>query len=304
MARKKAIKEQEASLENTINEATEATEATEDQANDESEHDEGTQQEPVALTEEQILLQEALEKGTLADLQGNELVTEKLFMLITVYTSLLGVLGADSPATVNALNNLKAYEPDKVKKAKKEKGEKIPKFNEGKEVRAILNAESVDDAGKLYKIKALQADERVSEELKVAITTFITLLGIDGIPEQAVELSRDTLLGWGKKVKSPSGDRAEPVKQPPYGIVVDGDESVVYKNRTEAVRALGYDKKTFVGDSKISTELKAWQSITRGLHSEKGEATYEGHTFKRVDASLINTEVAPKADEGTEETAE
>lgn len=299
MAKKNKIEaqEQEASLENTVNEALE------DQAHDESEHLEDA--EATALTEEQVLLQEALEKGTLADLQGNELVTEKLSMLITVYTSLLGVLGADSPATINALNNLKAYEPDKVKKAKKEKGEKIPKFNEGKEVRAIFGDEALDDAGKLDKIKALQDDERISEELKVAITTFITLLGIDGIPEQAVELTRDVLLGWGKKgkVKSSSSDRAEPVKQPPYGIVVDGDESVVYKNRTEAVRALGYDKKTFVGDSKISTELKAWQSITRGLHSEKGEATYDGHTFKRVDASLITTEIANNA-EAVEEAAE
>ena len=237
----------------------------------------------VVESEEQRLLKLALENGTLEELKDAEGTSEKLALLITVYTSLKAVLGDESPATINALANLKAYEPEKVKKAKKDKVDKEPKFNEGKEVRAILTAanDAEGDIKDYSGLDALQSDDRVSEELKTAITTFRTLQQIEGIPEQALEMAYNVLLFWGKKTKTgtTSGERAPQQRTAPHQVEFDGAK---YPNLSAALRAAGYDNKIL--DSEDGTKPKSWNDAWNKVSAQfkKGdEATHEEKVFTR-----------------------
>ena len=227
--------------------------------------------EEVALTEEQHLLIAALESddviGNLSVLKDDEGTTEKLATLITVYIALQNALGDDAGATVNARQNLVNYKPAKVKAAKKPKEPKAPKerFNERKALAEALETDSLSTSG-------LIDDERISEELKNAIITYITLRSLD-LPEAIIDTAKITLAKFGRKGTTKTQNTEA------YSVEVNG---VVYSTRSKAVRAQGFGTElVMVGDKERKAEDLAWRSISSQFN-KNDTAVYDNVTYTKV----------------------
>lgn len=226
--------------------------------------------EVVALTEEQHLLIAALESddviGNLSVLKDDEGTTEKLATLITVYIALQNALGDDAGATVNARQNLVNYKPAKVKAAKKPKEPKAPKepkFNERKALAEALETDS---------LAILEQDERISEELKNAIITYITLRGLD-LPEAIIDTAKITLTKFGRKSTTKTQNTEA------YSVEVNG---VIYSTRSKAVRAQGFGAElVMVGDKERKAEDLAWRSISSQFN-KNDTAVYDNVTYTKV----------------------
>ena len=232
--------------------------------------------EEVALTEEQHLLIAALESddviGNLSVLKDDEGTTEKLATLITVYIALQNALGDDAGATVNARQNLVNYKPAKVKAAKKPKEPKAPKepkFNERKALAEALETDS---------LAILEQDERISEELKVAIITYTTLRGLD-LPEAIVDAAKAILASFGRKGKSGGGISGP---RQSFGVEVNG---VVYATLTSAISAQGITK-AISGENKSDDADIAWRTIRPKLIKD-GIANYNDATYSKVDSPIV-----------------
>lgn len=226
--------------------------------------------EETKLTVEQELLITSLESddvvGNLSVLKDDPDTTEKLTQLITVYLALKGALGDDAGATVNALDNLNNYQPAKVKKPKEPKA---PKFNESK---ALKDALESDEPDTLY---TLAEDERISEGLKNAIITFVTLRDLNSVPDVIVDAAKDTLARFGKK----AGSRSASGPKEAFGIEANG---IVYNTLISAIRAQGIGKELVqVGEKEHQAEDVAWRKIRVPLLRD-GIANYDNVTYTKV----------------------
>lgn len=248
------------------------------------------------LLPEQKAIKDAFESDdvvvALTNIQNTEGTSEILSTMIITYIALMNALGADAPATEHAKANLLAYEPAKVK-AKKEKKE--PAFNEVKELKKVLETEVPDFSG-------LMSDERVSEALKIEITTFTTLADLE-VPQAVKDSAMDRLKSFGSKNKKVRGGGT--AQQACY--VQAGDTGLIYTNLAGALRAHGY------GDDLIETETGkkhraidiAWRA-TRKAILENGTVEYDGVTYTKVEPTedAISTARKSKVDEEVEEVEE
>lgn len=206
---------------------------------------------------------------SLVQLQNDEELPEDLSTLITIFVTMHKMLGDDAVATQSARENLLSYKPPKVKKAKKAKEPKEKAFKEGKFIREILEGDDVQ-AG----LEAALSDERISQELNVAITTYLTLKDA-GVPEAVLEVAYNALT----KSKKSTGERGTLVRSAPHNISV-GDET--YPTLSAALRSQGITKEEIDEESgKPLVWNKAWSAITSQFR--KGdEAEYDGNIYTRV----------------------
>jgi hypothetical protein len=244
--------------------------------------------ESTALTEEQIALNVAINDGTLSALRDAETTSGALVTLITIYMALQGAIGDEAGATVNALANLKAFQPAKVKAAK------VPKEKAFNEVKALKDA-MADEHDAVAALDILVTDERISEDLKNAIITYTTLLHIDGIPQAITDGAWETLGNFGRKGKS--GTRVASGPRVAFGIEVDG---VVYGALTAAIKAQGITKE-ITGDNKSDDADIAWRTIRPKLLKD-GVAEYNGVTYTKTDAPVtaVAEPEAPAEEEPTQ----
>lgn len=224
--------------------------------------------ETVELSPEQQAIQDALNAddhiGALTALKTAEGTSDKLATIIATFLALTGALGADAPATQHALANLQSYKPEAAKKAKEPKE---PKFNEVAELKKAL--EVGDDA-----VKALLNNDKVSDALKVVITTYFTLAELDGVEQAVVDNAKVALVNYGRK----SGRSASaPVEA--FNVESDG---VVYTNLAAALRAHGFNNDTVTIGEKTGRSIDfAWRAV-RGKLLKDGVGTYNGKTYTKV----------------------
>lgn len=258
--------------------AKKAKEAVEQEAvEQEAVEQEAVEQEVIELTAEEQAVQDALAAddhlAALSDLRDSDVPSDVLKTVISTFLALTNALGADAPATQHALSNLQNFKSAKVKAAKGPKAPKEPKFNETAELKKVL-AEEVPN------FQPLLDNDKVSDALKVAITTYTTLASLDGIEQAVVDAAFAALTNFGSKGKrkAPSGPTEE------FNVEFDG---VTYKNLAAAVYAAGYTKE--LNDKKQRECDVAWRAIRGKLLAAKiGESVeYDGKSY---------TKVAPSAD--------
>lgn len=224
----------------------------------------------VVLTEEQMLLQAALESDQVIDNLSalKDDVTEKLAVLITVYIALSNNLGDSAGATINAYQNLQNYKPAKIKAVKKPKEPKIPKEPKFNERKALAEA-FADDS-----LHVLVDDARISEALQTAIITYNTLRSLD-LPEAIVDAAKATLSKFGRK----SGSTRATQNTEAYSVKVN---DIVYSTRSKAVRAQGYGKElVMVGDKERKAEDLVWRSISSQFN-KNDTAVFDNVTYIKV----------------------
>lgn len=240
-----------------------------------------TVEQVVELTVEEQAVQDALSAddhiGALTQLRDGDVPSDVLKTVISTFLALTNALGADAPATQHALTNLQNFKSAKVKAAKGPKAPKEPKFNEVAELKKVLAEEAPN-------FQSLLDNDKVSDALKIAITTYTTLAGLDNIEQAVVDAAKEALANFGSKGKrkTSSGPTEE------FNVESDG---VTYKNLAAALRAHGHDNEVIdLGDGKKARRIDiAWRAV-RGklLAGELGVAIeHAGHTY---------TKVAPSAD--------
>ena len=237
----------------------------------------------VELTAEEQAVQDALSADdhlqALTDLRDSDVPSDVLKTIISTFLALTNALGADAPATQHALSNLQNFKSAKVKAAKGPKAPKAPKepkFNEVAELKKVLGSEEPD-------FQSLLDNDKVSDDLKVAITTYTTLASIDGIDQSVVDAAKTTLANFGSKGRRKASGPTEE-----FNVESEG---VIYKNLAAALRAHGHSNDLVdIGDGKSARKIDiAWRAV-RGklLAGELGtEVNHAGHTY---------TKVAPSAD--------
>jgi hypothetical protein len=238
------------------------------------------QQEPqqgvINATDEELALGNAINTDTLEAFKDEEICSEQLNILITVYLSLKQDLGSDAPATIAAFGNLESFESATIKAKKPKKEPKEKAFNELRELRSALAAPIVEDeddnmvSDMHTALSALLADDRVSEELKAAITTYNTIRGNADLPAAVTDYAFSTLELFGGKRKTSSGDRKPIQFQPPYEVEVNGER---YSNLSDAIRSIGYDQKTLDDNGKPTAWNQAWSKCMAQLKKE-GKAVW------------------------------
>lgn len=234
----------------------------------------------VELTAEEQAVQDALSAddhiSALTSLRDSDVPSDTLKTIISTFLALTNALGADAPATQHALSNLQNFKSAKVKAPKGPKAPKEPKFNEVAELKKVLAEETPN-------FQPLLDNDKVSGELKIAITTYTTLAGLDGIEKSVVDAALATLANFGSKGKRKvSGPTEE------FNVESDG---VTYKNLAAALRAHGHDNELVdIGDGKKARRIDiAWRAVrSKLLAGELGVAVeHAGKTY---------TKVAPSAD--------
>jgi hypothetical protein len=240
----------------------------------------------VELNADQLAVQSALAsespENELQQLKDAETTPENLKVLITVYLALAGALGFEAGATIAARTNLEAYTPAKIK-VPKEKA-----FNEIKALKDTLASEEF-----LSELVTLQDDERISDELKIAIQTYVTLANLP-LDQAIIDGAKETLANFGRKGKS--GTRAPSGPRVAFGIEVNG---VVFSALTAAIAAQGITKE-ITGENKSDDADIAWRTIRPKLLKD-GVAEYNGVTYTKTDAPA--TEEPEEPVEKTEEAA-
>lgn len=248
------------------------------------------------LTIEEQAVQDALSADdhitALTDLRDSDVPSDVLKTIIGTFLALTNALGADAPATQHALTNLQNFKSAKVKAAKGPKAPKEPKFNEVAELKKVLAEESPN-------FQPLLDNDKVSDALKIAITTYTTLASLDGIEQAVVDAAKATLANFGSKGKrkASSGPTEE------FNVEFDG---VTYKNLAAAVYAAGYTKEL---NDKNQRECDiAWRAIrTKLLAAKIGDTVeYDGKSYTKVapSADAIGGTRGRQKKEETESTAE
>lgn len=255
----------------------------------------------VELSSEQQAIQDALNADdhihALTVLKTAEGTSDKLATIIATFLALTNALGAEAPATVHALANLQSYKPEVGKKAKSAKGPKEPKepkFNEVAELKKALAAE--DDS----EVRALLNNDKVSDALKVVITTYFTLAELEGIEQVVVDNAKIALVNYGRK----SG-RAAPTTAEDFNVEYAGN---TYKTLSGAIYAAGYTKE-LVGEKRQRECDIAWRAA-RGkiLKAAIGESIEsDGKTYTKVaptDSAIATERSNKKVVDSTEVKAE
>ena len=278
MARKKAVQE-DAVVEETSTEAQSEVETPEVEAPDIEE-----------MSYEARLIDNAFQNddplGALKNIIDNPETEEVFKTVIGTYLALLSALGDDSPATQHALENMKTFKPAKKKKAKK--APKPKKFNEVKALRDALSNEEDED---FESVKALLDHDEVSEDLKVAITTYFTLKDLEGVDEMVISSAYNNLVNFGRKRKGAPRNRAT------FHVDMDG---VKYANLSTAIHLNYSDDKNDKGQKECDI---AWRLIRTALL--KGEAIeLDDRTYTPVEPSDESVPVVRKKKEEVTEEAE
>lgn len=233
------------------------------------------------LTVEEQAVQDALSAddhlSALSALRDSDVPSDVLKTVISTFLALTKALGVDAPATQHALTNLQNFKSAKVKAPKGPKAPKEPKFNEVAELKKVLAEETPD-------FQPLLDNEKVSDALKIAITTYTTLASVEGIEQSVVDSAKAVLVSFGSK-----GRRSAST-----GTVQDFNvesEGVTYKNLAAALRAHGHDNEVIeLGDGKRARRIDiAWRAVRGKLLAGELGITVEhgGHSY---------TKVAPSAD--------
>jgi hypothetical protein len=245
---------------------------------------EQTQEQPQTIpqTEEEIALQAALHSNQLEAFQNDPLCSEHLNILITVYFA-LKPLGEDAPAFQAAEQNIIEYKSPKTKAPKTPPKEKV--FNEVRELRKALSAEIItNEHGEVVSdmytaLSSLEADNRISAELKSAIITYDTIRANPNLPQSVLDYAFNALASFGGKRQS-TGDRKPMEFQPPYEIEFGGS---FYDSLSEALRAAGFNKDTIENDKPVMWN-RAW---TKAMTQIRKSGT----------ATITNPEAVETADE-------
>jgi hypothetical protein len=238
----------------------------------------------IPQTEEEIQLQAALHADTLEAFQTNPLCSEHLNILITVYFALKS-LGQDSPAFQAAEQNLIDYKSPKTKSVKTPKEPKEKVFNEVKELRKALSAETVtNEHGEVVSdmhtaLATLEADDRISAELKAATITYQTIIANESLPQPVKDYALNSLAAFGGRRQS-TGDRKPMEFQPPYEIEFGGN---FYDSLSAALRAAGFNKESLENDKPVYWN-RAW---TKAMTQIRKDGT----------ATITNPEAAETPDE-------
>lgn len=252
-------------------------------------------EEVIELTAEEQAVQDALSAddhiAALTNLRDSDVPSDVLKTVISTFLALTNALGSDAPATQHALTNLQNFKSAKVK-AKGSKAPKEPKFNEIAELKKVLAEESPN-------FQPLLDNDKVSDLLKIAITTYTTLAGLDGIEQAVVDAAKETLANFGSKGrrKASSGPTEE------FNVEYDG---VAYKNLASAIYAAGYSKD--LNDKNQRECDVAWRAV-RGklLAAEMGAVVeYDGKSYTKIapTADAIGSTRGRQKKEETESTAE
>jgi len=273
---------------------------------------EGNESEPepeVVLSEIEVTIkdvvalgdEDAIDKG-FEDIGNAEGCDEILKTIISTYFALKTALGVEAIATGIQFNNIVNFKPSKKKapKAKKE-----AKFNEVKVLRAIFkDVEDPDTDTDLTEVKVLLDDDRISDELKAAITTHFTVAEMD-LSDDVKELALDALLNYGRKRKSGGGGGTN--VRATYNIRA-GD--LVYSNLCAALQANGLTKDVIIPSAKeggkdTTEQDLAWRTIRPKLN--KGEViTYDEVEYSATEDAVtaVTPDKPKKADETGEEVDE
>jgi hypothetical protein len=260
--------------------AKKAREVEQEEVQAESTEAQVEQETAVELTVEEQAVQTALSADdhieALTNLRDSDVPGDVLKTVISTFLALTNALGADAPATQHALTNLQNFKSAKVKAAKGPKAPKEPKFNEVAELKKVLAEESPD-------FQPLLDNDKVSDALKIVITTYTTLAGLESIDQAVVDTAKSALANFGSKSKRKTSGPTEEFNVESGGII--------YKNLAAALRAHGHDNEVIeIGDGKKARKIDiAWRAV-RGklLAGELGTAIdHAGHTY---------TKVAPSAD--------
>ena len=231
---------------------------------------------PVLTAEEQSI-QDALSAddhiNALEALKAAETTSPVLVTVISTFLALTKALGSDAPATQHALNNLQNFKSAKAKAPKAAKATKEPKFNEVAELKKVLAQETPD-------FQPLLDNEKASDALKVAITTYTTLAGLDGVDQSVVDAAKAALASFGGKSRKASTTVEE------FNVESEG---VAYKNLAAALRAHGHDNELVeLGDGKKARKIDiAWRAIRpKLLAGEIGTAVdHGGKTYTKITPS-------------------
>jgi len=222
------------------------------------------------LTEEQQAIANALivedHITALKELQARS--SERLATVIATFLALSAALGDGAPATQHALANLQEYKPE-IAKAPKE-----PKFNEGKELTAALVSEKSVEA-----LSKLKDDKRVSAPLNIAITTYLTLIGIEGIGQAVIDAAKITLQNFSKKA-----GKSSPANREQFNVKTS--DGKIYNNLTAALEGNGIHKGTIieVNGKKHDVRDWVWRQVRPRLLAD-GVATYKDVTYTKVEVS-------------------
>ena len=205
----------------------------------------------------------------LSELKQTEGLDTRLVVMLTTYLALSNALGADAPATQHAQTGLLAWEPAKTKE-KATKVVKELKFDDGKEARAVLSGEP-DNV--IAGLQALLNHERVTDALKILITTYVTLVGIEGIDEAVIANARSQIESFGKK---------RPGVRPGGTTFHISDEKNTYTNFATALRANGHTDDTIEVNGKQIRKIDiAWRACRKTL-LDIGTVEYDGVTYYKV----------------------
>lgn len=222
-----------------------------------------------------------------------ETTAPSLMVLITTYVALLNALGPETGATIHARENLWNYKPP-IEKAKKEP--KALAFNEAKALKEALAEENSNAA-----LTKLLADVRISEALSIAIVTYQTLTGVEGLPEEVISAAKATLESFGSKSKS-GKIRAQSSHKAEFHVQVD---DLIYTTLTAALLAQGYSRDKLIGEKNHREIDIVWRQI-RGKLLKEGFAELDGKTYKQVPLSdsAIGTERKKSVTEVPSEAAD
>ena len=223
-----------------------------------------------------------------------ETTAPSLMVLITTYVALLNALGPETGATIHARENLWNYKPP-IEKAKKEP--KALAFNEVKALKEALAEENSNAA-----LTKLLADVRISEALSIAIVTYQTLAGVEGLPEEVTSAAKATLESFGSKSKS-GKTRTQSSSKAEFHVQVDDD--LIYTTLTAALLAQGYSRDKLVGEKNHREIDVVWRQI-RGKLLKECSAELDGKTYKQVPLSdsAIGTERKKSVTEVPSEAAD
>jgi hypothetical protein len=259
-------------------------------------------QQSIPQTEEETALQAALHAGTLEDFQSDPLCSEHLNILITVYQA-LKPLGEDSPAFQAAEQNLVEYKSPKTKAPKTPPREKV--FNELRELRKALSAEVVtNEHGEVISdmhtaLGSLESDDRISAELKAAITTYNTIRTNKSLPQPVQDYAFNALSSFGGRRQS-NGDRKPMEFQPPYEIEFSGN---FYDSLSEALRAAGFNKDTIENGKPVMWN-RAWTKAMTQIRKSGTATITNPEAVETPDEELVFVRHLIEEQEGaeTEET--
>lgn len=246
-------------------------------------HDTETTAAPAPAANQAIVDALAAKKPVEALTAIKEKGTDKtLGILINAFIVLYNALGAKSPAVEAQKQNLLAYVPKAVRAPAAEKW--TPKLALNKAVKA----KPIDTEA----LEALSKDSRCPADMANAIVSYLTVLTVENVPAEVVELLLTQLRKKGMVAHTGS-------RKPAVAMQVEHG-GIVYPNLMGAIKGAGFDPANKVGESaRPETEL-VWGRVRPQLLKDEVES-YE-YTHIETGKVYTFTKVQAEQDEQDEQT--